>query len=124
MAVSHDITRVYRPELIIVYFISAEADDTDCGELVAKVDDHFEEFYRGRVRPEDVYIECTGSGWNALASLQLRLPTLKGEFKTRAYAEAFVAEKGWTDTTLVTRDSAEDHALRTYSVTMLPEGQA
>jgi hypothetical protein len=125
--VSHEITRVYRPEWIIVFFAGpgdAVDDDTGLDIVRRTVAEHFEERYRGRVHDEDHRIEYTGEGITFVATLLLRLPTMKGEFKSRVYAERFVTDKGWADTTLVTRNSPEDYALRNYSITMLPEATA
>lgn len=114
-----DLYRVYRPEWIVAHFELSSGVDDFCEPLLERVKDFYAERYAGRVRDDDVKFRCTGSGINAVAQLLLRLPNVKGEFTTEARAHAYVRERGWTDATVVARNSKADHELRQYSVTKL-----
>lgn len=105
-----DLWRVYRPEWMVV------GAARNVPEAEVTLDFMFRE-YEGRVRPEDVRRVVVGD----VRQLQLRLPNMRGEFKTKGRAEAYVRAEGWTDTTIVVRNSAQDHKLRSYGTRRLPK---
>ncbi len=117
-----DLYRIYRPEWVIVFVAAADriGSDADGHELVAATAEFFASRYSGRVRDEDVRHTAVGAGPTARVQLQLRLPNLKGEFKTEPLARAFAAEQGWDDATVVARNGKADHELRAYGVKKLP----
>lgn len=71
------------------------------------------ERFQGRFRPGDIAIVTVG-GPEPMIQLRVRLYNFKGQFVTRARAEAFTAEMGWTDALVVLRDSQADRDLRDY----------
>jgi hypothetical protein len=109
-----DLWRVYRPEWLIVYVTEDDADGQ------TRMSDHFQNNFAGRVKEHDARRVVDGEPPNAVLQLQIRKPNMRGEFKHHSDAEAFVAEQGWTDATIVTRNSREDHELRAYGTKRLP----
>jgi hypothetical protein len=87
--------------------------------MIDCANEFFDAKYAGRVRDIDVRFVPRGLGAYATVQLQLRLPTLKGEFKTEALAIEFAVDQGWTDATVVVRNSKADHDLRNYGVKKL-----
>lgn len=104
-----DVYVLYRPEWTVV-FVSNKP---------TEVSTHFEEKYAGRVHPSDVQLAYHGKGGDATVQLQLRLPTLKAEFKTRELADGYARAKGWADVAVVRRGSSAEAMLHMYSVKRL-----
>lgn len=106
-----DLFKVYRPEWMWVYTSEANG---DAGLAEAKT--YFAEKYQGRVHEIDVeYLptsENNPSKWPWRISL--RLPNVKGEFKLREHAETYIAEKGWGDAAIVSRNSRDEYKLKAY----------
>lgn len=118
---AEDIFRLYRPEWTIAYTAAAShlPDGYKPEELDGICQEHFQSRYVGRVHMQDVRCTSSGTGVTSMVRLELRLPTLKGEFKYRADAEAHAREKGWETYAIVERGSRADHDLRNYGVKML-----
>jgi len=109
---TNDLWKVYRPEWIRTFSSKAvgEAGKTECEK-------HFEEKYKGKVSADDVRYMPTSAAnpdkypWR----LELKLPNIKGEFKTKDLAESYRASKEWDDAVLVSRNSKAEHDLKAYS---------
>jgi hypothetical protein len=118
--IEDDLFRVYVPEWTVAFTY-----DPQPGQSTAEAFEHvwayYDQRYAGRVRREDVQVVQDGTT-HPLVRLLLLLPVLKGEFKHRPLAEAFVnADPRLCErATIVVRNSKADHDLRNYSVTMLP----
>jgi hypothetical protein len=111
-----DIWRVYRPQWLVARLIRGDEESPD--ELMAQAQRYADEHYRGRVHEHDLAFEVTHPG---LIRIKWRLPTLVAEWKTRELAARYAADHGFTDATIVTRNSREDFELRAYGVRQLPE---
>lgn len=111
--------RLYRPEWVVMYATTRGPDDAEA-ELVARCEQVFTTRFEGRVRYEDVryIVENHTKPW-AIAKLEIRVPCMKGEFKYARDAQAHAGEQGWTDATLVPRNSSQDRDLRSYGVAKL-----
>ncbi len=117
---AEDLYRVYRPEWVTVYTAHANTVEyDDVQTLCEAAERHWEVTYAGRVRPDDMRIIDGGQGRHALVRLQLRLPTLKGEFKTERLALLYAGEQGWPEAKVVARNGPADHDLRSYGVKKL-----
>lgn len=122
-----DVYRVYRPEWVIVFsLVEPSYDSSDQTiSLVGECREFFRRNYAGRVRPADMAVVVSpgsvraGGHTTTIVRLQLRLPTLKAEFKTEPYARDFVTAQGWGDATIVARNSRGDHELRGYGRRLL-----
>lgn len=115
---SSDIVRLYRREWVIVWSdIRAEGETS--ADVTRRATEHAIARYDGRVHDEDLRISLHGGGRDTVVYVELFLPNLKGEFKTRALAEAHASNWGHAD--IVVRNSPEDHELRAYGVKMLPD---
>lgn len=122
-----DIYRLYRPEWVIVYTAVHDplaADSYRPDEVLPACVEHFERRYAGRVLPGDNRIEPDNFVTPTMARLLLRLPTMKGEFKHAMHAFDFARAQGWTEFTVVERNSTADHDLRQYGTRRLPTGAA
>lgn len=121
-ALDSDHWRVYRCEWVNVYTV---ASGTSHGApspdgLMDLARDHFTTKYNGRVYPSDVRIDRDLAGGVPTVRMWLRLPTLKGEFKTRELAAEFALTL--THAQVVARNSKDDFKLRNYGVKLLPKG--
>lgn len=96
-----DIWKVYQPDWLIV---CATTSDLLCR-------DYFDRFYAGRVRDEDVRYNSAVGGTFVL---ELRLPNLKGEFKYKHLAEAWVELHPAKGTEIVARSSRAEMKLLEY----------
>ena len=121
-----DVWRLYRSEWVLVYTVSAHRDEKKHHQgaalsesVAAQCRDHFTDLYAGRVRDEDVRFETMKVAGLPRSRLYLRLPVLKGEFKHRYLAEAHAALSRWDDHTIVEKNSADEHDLRSYGVRRL-----
>lgn len=114
-----DLWKLYTDEWIVVYTSSAEG---ALGELECRT--VFDKKYEGRVRKADVKFEPASAKTPTEYPfrLLLRLPNIKGEFKTLELAEAH-AESNFETWKIVTRNSREDYAIRDYSVKKLTLSQ-
>lgn len=112
-----DVYRVYRDEWVIVYVSTVPT----VGTALQNCQGWFQATYAGRVHPEDVRYEHVGHGPHAMCQLQLRMPTLKAEWKTRELAERYIEAIGFTDAIIVARNSKADHEVRAYGVRKLPQ---
>lgn len=110
-----DVYRVYRPEWVIVCVFGVPAE----GAALEQAHRYFQENYAGRVHPEHARFEHVGAGPHAVVYLQLKLPTLKGEFKYAFLAQRHAEKQGWSDWSIVARNSKADHELRSYGVKRL-----
>lgn len=103
-----DLWRLYTWQWVAVY--TSDSIGTD-GELEAI--EEFKTVYQGRVRNDEWKVYSYGPKWSSV--LQLRLPTMVGEFKYRTIAEGVSLEcPAALQPTLVVRNSADDHRLREY----------
>lgn len=134
MSDTDDLWRVYHREWVTVYGLNAVLNQADPLQdnleqvLTDGLSEYFERHYAGRVHPEDVAFQGEGVGLTCHAELRLRLWNLKGEFKHYDDAIAYCVDRGWSVngqftglTAVVQRNSADDHQLRSYGVTMLPQ---
>lgn len=110
-----DVYRLYRPEWVIVYVSIVPPE----GTALDNCQRWFDSAYAGRVHPEDVRFEHVGHGPHAMCQLQLRLPTLKGEWKYVFLAQRFADDQDFADYTIVQRNSKADHELRNYGTLRL-----
>lgn len=95
-----DLWKAYRPEWLITHTARTEA---ECAAV-------FHASHAGRIRDEDVrYREHVG-----LWALELRLPNLKGEFKTRELADRYATEQVDQNTVVVARSSRDEMKLLEY----------
>lgn len=112
--------RIYLHEWIATY----AAFEQDGQTPIERVRAYFAEHFDGRVRQADVrYGEDNATFGEPAAILYLRLPNLRGEWKTRELAEEF-AQQFFTDgetAVVVGTDSREEQDLKSYGVKMLPE---
>jgi len=129
-----DLVRLYRPEWVIVHTETHEPGrGDDRVDLATAAQAYGVTHYAGRIHPEDMRVQTAGSGTSVRVHLQLRLPTLKGEFTATEAAHAHAAAQGWQPAQpteagtpvddgylVVTRNSRDDHDLRAYSVKKLP----
>lgn len=110
-----DLWRVYRHEWVIVYV-------TEDGEgATERVTNYVGDKLLGRVVADDYRTVVEGEGQYAVLQVQARLPNMRGEFKHREDAHAYVAEQGWLDATIVQRNSPADYELRAYGTKRLPK---
>jgi hypothetical protein len=109
--------RVYLREWICVFSTRA-GDDLGQQHAAELCMAHFVQKYEGRVRPSDHQLFRDGRR----IQLQLRLPNLKGEFKTLARAQAHVAAQGWDGAEIVARSSSAETKLLSYGQAKLPAG--
>lgn len=115
-----DLYRVYRREWIVAHVEDRlPGDDERTAPMLMRCKEHFAAKYAGRVHPDDVAYECLGGAPHDIVQLKLRLPNLKGEFKTEALARAYVHSQVWLDAMVVARNSREDHTLRGYGIKKL-----
>jgi hypothetical protein len=121
MSDTDDVYRVYRPEWLIVDVTTRLGDDPSDEAMIATARAVFDTKFAGRVHDHDVRYTTVGTGQHAQVLLELRLPNLTAEWKTRALAEKYVAGRGWSDATIVARNSKPDFDLRGYSVKKLPD---
>jgi hypothetical protein len=114
---TNDTFKVYVKEWLMVFASIAPVKAGGEQEVL----DRFEEKYAGRVRDEDVRLEPSSSVSpdDYSMRLMLRLPNVKGEFKTRALASAYVDEQGFEDASIVSRNSRDEHVLKDYSIKKL-----
>lgn len=117
-----DLHRLYRPEWVSVHVEAAVDGDRTPEALTEAALAHFDAHYDGRVHSGDMRLAVAGAGPTARVALQLRLPNLKGEFKTAALAHAHATGQGWDDYTVVGRNTKADHELRGYGVKKLAGG--
>lgn len=110
--------RVYRHEWVVVHFLMQDPDNPT--PLVDQVREYFQQRYEGRVRPEDMRIECSGRDINEVCQLQLKLPNMRGEFKHRIDALRWVKEQGWDEYRVVLAGTQVDEQLRQYGIRKLP----
>lgn len=110
-----DLWKVYRPEWLIVFASSTtgEAGEAECQA-------HFDARFEGRVRQDDVAISSVYPGTDSRSQLLLRLPNIKGEFKTRELAEAYVRFQRWDNAVVVPRSGRAEHKLKEYGIKKLP----
>lgn len=101
-----EIVRLYRTEWTVAWG----------AETVEECQTKFQDLYHGRVREEDWRItEAPYVGY----LLELFLPVCKGEFKRTLWASSYAEARGWTDYTVVARNSKADHDLRAYGTRRL-----
>lgn len=114
-----DIYRLYRPEWVIVYTTTKALTDV-LADLLTRCEQVFEERYKDRVDKDGVGYEFENASQpHAMCRLLLKLPNLKGEFKYAFLAERFADEQGYSDHTIVVRNSKADHDLRQYGIKKL-----
>lgn len=115
-----EVHRLYRSEWVIAYTAVATPDGYDPDELEAVCRKHFDLRYTGRVLELDARVQVDGDGPGAIGRLMLRLPVMKGEFKTAEHAYEFGRAQGWADRfVVVARNSKSDHHLRSYGTKKL-----
>ena len=120
-----EIYRLYRPEWVIVYTAVHDPHSADSyrpAEVMPACVEHFQRRYAGRVLPGDNRIEPDNFVTPTMARLLLCLPTMKGEFKHAMHAYDFARTNGWTEFTVVARNSSADHDLRQYGTRKLAAG--
>ena len=115
-----ELFRLYRWEWVVVSTVTAPV-PRPFASLDAVLRTHFDDRYAGRIPLTDVRICHDGTGDEALATLQLRLPVLKGEFKhaDQDGAKEYALKQGWHEFHVVTRNSKDDHHLRSYGTKKL-----
>lgn len=125
MSTESTIVRLYKPEWVVVYTVACTKGEGFMPQtresLAAQTWQHFQDLYEGRVRPGDVTVQMGGTRTSPIYRLVLRLPTCRGEFKTREYAERFAQRHGYDKAIIVPRGSKADHELRNYGLKMLPK---
>lgn len=114
-----DLVRVYRPEWVQVFSSTAVGENgyQECHT-------HCDEVYQGRVMPYDMWVRRLDkkNPDTTRSVLMLKLPVLKGEFKTEDLAGAWVREQPWAvevGVVTVVRNSKADHDIRQYGKRML-----
>jgi len=112
--------RIYRDEWVAVYCAFEQDGKTPIERATA----FFAEHYEGRVLACDVEYEIDNTTYGQpAATLRLRLPNMRGEWKTRELAEEFKDRffAGEEEVVVVATDSREEQDLRNYGIKMLPE---
>lgn len=112
--------RIYRDEWLVA-FVAFPQDGQSAQE---RAEVHFARHYRGKVLDCDVRFVAGPEAYGSRAVvLELRLPNMRGEFKTRELAQEFADRffAGEENVIVVGTDSPEDRDLRTYGMTPLPK---
>lgn len=115
-----DLVRIYRSEWVVRFSSEKTGEEGEAECLV-----RFEEAYAGRVHQHNVRtrrVDPHDPG-RSRSLLELRLPTMKGEFKTEALADEWTRKQPWATeggVCMVVRNSKADHDLRAYGTRMLP----
>ncbi len=103
-----DLWRLYTWQWIVVYTTDAIGEDG-----IREAQGEFTSRYKGRVGEDEWKVCSYGAKWSSV--LQLKLPTMVGEFKQREVAEGVSLEyPPAMRPTLVARNSADDYKLREY----------
>jgi mannose-6-phosphate isomerase class I len=116
-----DIWRLYRREWVTVHTMDLKSDAVDAAHLLFdQIRAWMTEHLTGRVEEKDMNIEMNtdnqGSFW---AHALVYKDTLKGEFKYVEAAQHHAIARGYTEYTIVPRNSKSDHDIRSYGIVKL-----
>jgi len=112
-----DTFKVYVPEWVIMF--TSKAPHAEGGQAEAEA--FFATKYEGRVEDTDVRYEPASRVFpdKFPTRLFLRLPNVKGEFKTKLHADDFVEKSGLAEAQVVARNSRNEHKLKDYGIKKL-----